>query len=141
MAPCICKSFIVGIGIDLVEVDRLREFAIRHRNRLQSVFTPTELAYCNSKKDTFAQLAARFAAKEAVFKALGTGWSLGLQWTDISVENCGLGSPSILLSGRANNFAERLKVSDIHLSLSHCRQYAVAHVVIEGSEERAAAAG
>jgi holo-[acyl-carrier protein] synthase len=138
MAPYTSKAMTIEIGVDIVEIERLREFAIRHRGRLGSVFTQTELAYCSSKRDRFPHLAARFAAKEAVFKALGTGWSLGLQWTEINVESCDSGPPFIVLHGRARDFAERIHVSAIHLSLSHCRTYAVAHVVIEVDQECAA---
>jgi len=89
------------------------------------------LKYCQGKEKPFPHLAARFAAKEAVFKALGTGWSLGLRWIDVAVENNLAGQPVVRLTGSARRLAEKLGVQKIHLSLTHTRTYAGAQVIME----------
>jgi len=122
---------IVGIGIDVVEIRRIRQLARRHATFLSRTFAPVELHHCQAKANPFPHLAARFAAKEAVFKALGTGWSVGLQWTDITVENNAAGKPAIRLSGAAKRLAEHLGAHKIHLSLTHTGPYASAQVVLE----------
>jgi holo-[acyl-carrier protein] synthase len=122
---------IVGIGMDVVEIWRIRDLAQRHAAFLTQTFAPTELHHCQNKANPFPHLAARFAAKEAVFKALGTGWSNGLKWTDVAVENNAAGKPAIRLSGAARRLAERLGAHKIHLSLTHTGPYAGAQVVLE----------
>jgi holo-[acyl-carrier protein] synthase len=122
---------IVGIGMDVVEIRRIRDLAQRHATFLTRTFAPGELHHCQEKANPFPHLAARFAAKEAVFKALGTGWSVGLQWTDVAVENNAAGKPAIRLSGTARRLAEQLGADRIHLSLTHTGPYAGAQVVLE----------
>jgi holo-[acyl-carrier protein] synthase len=122
---------IVGIGMDVVEICRIRDLAQRHAAFLTQTFAPAELHHCQDKANPFPHLAARFAAKEAVFKALGTGWSNGLKWTDVVVENNAAGKPAIRLSGAARRLAERLGAHKIHLSLTHTGAYAGAQVVLE----------
>jgi holo-[acyl-carrier protein] synthase len=122
---------VIGIGIDLEEIARVeRVFAIPRA--LTRVFTPHEIAYCQLKRHRFQHLAARFAAKEAVFKALGTGLSGGLHWTDAEVRNEPSGKPYLILSGPAKALADRLGVHTILISLSHSRQYAIAQVTLLG---------
>ena len=123
---------IVGIGNDLVEIDRIRELAERHPSFLKRIFATDELQHCQGKEKPYPHLAARFAAKEAVFKALGTGWSLGLRWTDVVVENNLAGKPAVRLSNGAKRLADKLGVRKIHLSLTHTGTYASAQVVMEG---------
>ncbi len=123
---------IVGIGIDLVEIERIRKLAERYDSFLGRVFAPAELEHCQAKQDPYPHLAARVAAKEAVFKALGTGWSHGVTWTDIVVENNSAGSPTVRLSGAAERKARELGVQKTHLSLTHGPVYACAQVVMEG---------
>jgi holo-[acyl-carrier protein] synthase len=123
---------IVGIGIDVVEIRRIRDLAQRHAAFLTRTFAPCELHHCQDRANPFPHLAARFAAKEAVFKALGTGWSLGLEWTDVAVENNAAGKPTIRLSGVARRLAEQLGTHKIHLSLTHTGPYASAQVILEG---------
>jgi holo-[acyl-carrier protein] synthase len=122
---------IVGIGMDVVEIRRIRDLAQRHAAFLTRTFAPGELHHCQEKANPFPHLAARFAAKEAVFKALGTGWSAGLEWTDVAVENNAAGKPAIRLSGAARRLAEQLGAHKIHLSLTHTGSYAGAQVVLE----------
>jgi holo-[acyl-carrier protein] synthase len=122
---------IVGIGMDVVEIGRIRDLAQRHAAFLTRTFAPGELHHCKEKANPFPHLAARFAAKEAVFKALGTGWSVGLKWTDVAVENNAAGKPAIRLSGAARRLAEQLGAHQIHLSLTHTGSYAGAQVVLE----------
>jgi holo-[acyl-carrier protein] synthase len=122
---------IVGIGMDVVEIRRIRDLAQRHATFLTRTFAPGELHHCQDKANPFPHLAARFAAKEAVFKALGTGWSVGLKWTDVAVENNAAGKPTVRLSGAASRLAEQLGADKIHLSLTHTGPYAGAQVVLE----------
>ena len=119
-----------AVGIDMIEIDRVAKVLARHPRRfIERVYTPEEAAFCRGR---VPELAARFAAKEAVMKALGTGWSLGIRWTDIAVENNGAGKPTVQLSGVAERLAGKLAVSTVHLSLAHTRHYASAQVVMEG---------
>lgn len=113
-------------GVDIIEIYRVRQVLERYTDRFQQrIFTPAEIAYCRGRA---ANLAARFAAKEATMKALGTGVR-GVAWKDIEVVRHKSGAPSIELHGRAKDRAERLKVQEISLSISHSQDYAVAFVV------------
>ena len=122
-------------GVDLVECSRLAEVIGRHGDRfLRRVFTPGELAYCRPRKRWIEHLAGRFAAKEAVFKVLGTGWRGGIAWTDVEVVNDAAGRPDVVLSGRCREIAEELGLSTILLSISHTAAHAIASAV--GCTER-----
>jgi len=126
---------ITGIGIDTVDKTRLEKALKRWGGRLLNrLFTVNEIRACAGKHDRIGSLAARFAAKEALFKALGTGWRRGVGWKDADVVNDAFGGPRLTLSSRME---ERLGRRRIHLSLSHDSQNAVAVVVIETVEERA----
>ena len=115
-------------GVDIIEIPRVQGVLDRYGDRFQQrVFTPGELAYCRGRAPN---LAARFAAKEATMKALGTGVR-GVAWKDIEVARAESGAPSILLHGRAKARAQHLGVQEISLSLSHSREYAVAFVVTQ----------
>ena len=123
---------IVGIGIDISEPHRLEEAVGRYGRRfLERVFTPREIAYCESKRNKWERYAARFAAKEAAFKALGTGWRRGVRWQEAEVVNEPSGKPTLELTGTALQFARRLGVSSISLSLTHSGQFALAQVIFE----------
>jgi len=123
---------IAGIGSDIVSVQRIREAAERHGRRfLDRIFTAAELAYSRGKAREFEHLAARFAAKEALTKALGTGVSGGVLLSDAEVRNNAEGKPEMVLHGRAREGADALGVRRIHLTLSHADLYAVAFVVLE----------
>ena len=120
---------VIGIGIDHEDVERVAKVFSTPAG-LARVFTPQEIAYCQQKRQRFQHLAARFAAKEAVFKALGTGWTGKLRWTDVEVLNEPSGKPYITLSGAAKDVADHLGVHTVLVSLSHTRQYAIAQVLL-----------
>ena len=124
---------IVGTGVDLAEVDRiaqsLRTFGTRFQER---VFTPGEIAYCERFKNRAERYAARFAAKEAGMKALGTGWRQGIRWVDLEVVRQPGGRPTLVFSGEAARIAERMGVRHVALSLTHTAQQALAQVILEG---------
>jgi holo-[acyl-carrier protein] synthase len=122
---------VIGIGIDLEDISRV-ERVFSSPRALARVFTPHEIDYCQPKRHRFQHLAVRFAAKEAVFKALGTGLSGGLHWTDAEIRNKPSGKPYLILSGPAQALADRLGVETILVSLSHSRQYAIAQVLLLG---------
>jgi len=123
---------IVGTGVDIAEVDRIRESIERFGERfLGRVFTPGERAYVERKMNRFERYAARFAAKEAGMKAIGTGWKRGVRWQDFEVANLPSGKPTLRLHGAAAQFAERLGVKSIALSLTHTKDVAMAHVILE----------
>ncbi len=123
---------IVGTGLDLVEVERI-ERALAHYGRrfLERVFTPREITYCDSYKNRGERYAARFAAKEAGMKALGTGWRNGIRWRDLEVVNESSGRPTLELSGAAAHRAAGLQVRSIALSLTHTATHAMAQVILE----------
>ncbi len=127
---------IVGLGIDITEVQRVEEAVARHGRRfLERVFTPAEIAYCESHKNRFERYAARFAAKEAAMKALGTGWRRGIRWVDLEVVNLPSGKPTLRFSGVAAELAARLGAGNIVLSMTHTVAQAMAEVILEGSDE------
>jgi holo-[acyl-carrier protein] synthase len=123
---------IVGTGVDLAEVDRiehsLKTFGARFQER---IFTPGEIAYCERFKNRAERYAARFAAKEAGMKALGTGWRNGIRWVDFEVVRLPGGRPTLRLSGEAARIAERMGVRHVALSLTHTAQQAFAQVILE----------
>lgn len=121
---------IYGIGIDIVSVDRMREVVDKWGERfLQRVYTETEIAYCYEKKHPFPSLAVRFAAKEALIKAMGSG--ISVSFTDVEVLSSDSGRPFIQPKGRLQDFFRENLLRSSHLSLSHERNYGVALVVIE----------
>jgi holo-[acyl-carrier protein] synthase len=123
---------IVGTGIDICEVHRIRESIERFGDRfLRRCFTAREIAYCQSKANFAERFAARFAAKEAAMKALGTGLSQGISWQHLEVGHAPGGRPTLLLTERAAEIAKRLAANHTHLSLTHVRDQAVAMVVLE----------
>ena len=123
---------IVGIGVDIVEIERLKATLERQKDRfLRRVFTPAEQEYCLRHRNPGPHYAVRFAAKEALFKALGTGWAKGVSWLDVEVLRKGEGAPSMTLRGVAAEVGKDLGVQNIHLSLSHSEQNAVAVVILE----------
>jgi holo-[acyl-carrier protein] synthase len=123
---------IVGIGIDIAEVARIREAIERHGERfLNRIFTEGEIRYCESKANRVERYAARFAAKEAGMKAIGTGWNHGVRWRDIEVARKPGARPTLLLHGRAAEFAAKLGATNFLLSLTHTAEQAIAHVILE----------
>jgi holo-[acyl-carrier protein] synthase len=123
---------IVGTGIDIAEVPRIRQSIERFGERfLQRIFTDGEIRYCDSKMNRMERYAARFAAKEAAMKALGTGWNHGVRWVDCEVVRMPGGRPSIAFHGVASEFAAKLGVKNASLSISHTAEQAIAQVILE----------
>ena len=123
---------IVGTGIDIAEVPRIRQSIERFGQRfLQRIYTPGEMRYCDSKANRYERYAARFAAKEAAMKALGTGWNYGVRWCDCEVVRMPGGRPTIAFHGRAAEFATRLGAKNVALSISHTTEQAIAQVILE----------
>jgi holo-[acyl-carrier protein] synthase len=122
---------VVGTGIDIVEVPRIAKSLERFGERfLNRIYTPSEIRYCDSKANRIERYAARFAAKEAGMKALGTGMR-GVSWKDFEVGREPSGRPTMLFHGRAAEVAKRLGVRRAHLSVSHTEEHAVAYVLVE----------
>jgi len=123
---------IVGTGIDIAEVPRIQQSIARFGDRfLRRIYTEGEIRYCDSKANRAERYAARFAAKEAAMKALGTGWSHGVRWRDCEVVRLPGGRPSIAFHGEAGKVAARLGVKNAALSLSHTAEQAIAQVILE----------
>lgn len=123
---------IVGTGIDLAEVPRIRQSIERYRDHfIQRIYTPQEIAYVERKANRFERYAARFAAKEAGMKAIGTGWRQGVRWHDFEVLNLPSGRPTLRLHGVAAQVAERLGVRNVSLSITHTAEVGMAFVVLE----------
>mgnify|MGYP001571702240 CR=1 FL=1 len=129
---------IVGIGTDIVECVRIGQMIEKHGELfLQRVFTPRELIYCQGRKNATEHFAGRWAAKEAILKCLGTGWKNGISWTDVEVRNNFDGAPHVYLGGVAKERAQQLQVSDLWLTISHCRTYATAYALaVSGTTPR-----
>jgi holo-[acyl-carrier protein] synthase len=124
---------LIGTGVDLIEIERIAHSIERYGDRfLQRVYTPQEIAYCNRKRSNAESFAARFAAKEAGAKALGTGISRGVTWNEIEVTRQPGARPMLALTGRAQQLAQKLGVKNISLSLTHSRDLAMAMVMMEG---------
>ena len=124
---------IKGIGVDLAQIPRLRRVVERWDERfLRRVFTEEEIAYCRRRRDPIPHFAARFAAKEATLKALGTGLSMGVRWREMEVRRPGGGRPTLSLSGRTATLGAARGIRALHVSLTHDGDYALAQVVAEG---------
>jgi len=123
---------IVGTGIDIAEVPRIRQSIERFGARfIERIYTPGEIRYCDSKANRFERYAARFAAKEAAMKALGTGWNHGVRWRDCEVTRLPGGRPTITFHGKAAEFASKLGAKNAALSLTHTAEQAIAQVILE----------
>jgi len=123
---------IISIGVDIIEVGRVRETIARTPRFAERVFTDAERAYCESRGAAAAQhYAARFAAKEAALKALQTGWSGGISWQDVEVGAKDSGAPVISFHGRARELYEQTGAARAHLSIAHTTEHAIAEVILE----------
>lgn len=119
-------------GTDIVECLRIAQMIERHGELfLTRVYTDHEIAYCTARKSATQHYAGRWAAKEAVLKALGTGWRRGISWRDVEIRNDRQGAPSVVLSGGARDAMEQAGIGRLHVTISHCRCHAVAFVVAE----------
>lgn len=124
---------VLSIGVDLVEIDRLEQVMKRRGERFADrVFTPAERAYCEERPRPVIHFAGRFAVKEAVLKALRTGWVKGITWQDVEVQTGPDGEPSAKLTGGALERAEAIGLHTLHVSIAHTEHYAVATAVAEG---------
>ncbi|TWT67685.1 Holo-[acyl-carrier-protein] synthase [Posidoniimonas polymericola] len=123
---------IVGIGTDIIETLRIAKMIERHGELfINRVYTEHEIKYCSSQRAATQHYAGRWAAKEAVLKALGTGWVRGISWRDIEVYKQASGAPVVRLQGGARDALERSGIHRIHVSISHCRSHATAYAVAE----------
>jgi len=123
---------IVGLGVDITEVNRIEEAFSRHGQAfLRRVFTAKEIEYCERHRNRFERYAGRFAAKEAAMKALGTGWSQGVRWVDIEVARLLTGQPTLKFYGATQEHAKRLGVRHARLSITHSGLTALAQVILE----------
>ena len=123
---------IVGSGVDLCEVSRIKDAIARHGRRfVERIYTDREIAYSERKANKYERYAARFAAKEAGMKALGTGWHGGVRWRDFEVTNLPSGRPTLQFHGKAAEYAEKLGVTNISLSMTHTSLQAMAMVILE----------
>ncbi len=121
---------IYGLGTDITEVKRIAK-SVKKEAFKKKMFSKQEILYCEAKANSGESFAARFAAKEAFFKALGTGWRGGVAFNEVEILNDKLGKPEIHLKGETKKILKKLKFSAIHVSLSHTKDIAVATVVIE----------
>jgi len=123
---------IVGLGIDIAEVARVKAAIERHGETfLRRLYTAKEQEYCERFKNKYERYAGRFAAKEAAMKALGTGWSRGVRWVDVEVAREKGGRPTMKLAGEAAHIADRLNVKNIVVSITHTADQAFAQVIFE----------
>lgn len=124
---------VIGIGTDIVECLRIAQMIERHGELfLQRVYTQREIEYCSSRKSATQHYAGRWAAKEAVLKALGTGWARGISWHDVEVRNDVGGAPRIVLGSGTREVCERRGIQDMLISISHCRTHATAFAIAVG---------
>ncbi len=126
-------SDIIGIGTDITECLRVAKMIESHGEQfIDRVYTPLEIRYCQHRKQLTEHYTGRWAAKEAVLKALGTGWVKGIRWRDVEVINLPGGKPTIELHGGAAEVAEKLGITQVQISISHCRTHATAFAVAVG---------
>ena len=121
---------ILGIGTDIIECPRIGKMIEQHGELfLRRVYTDREIRYCQARKHAIEHFAGRWAAKEAILKAIGTGWAHGIAWTELEVRNSFTGEPKVHVCGAAKEAALRRGVGDILISISHCRTYATAYAL------------
>jgi holo-[acyl-carrier protein] synthase len=126
---------VLGIGTDIVECLRIAQMIERHGELfINRVYTDHEIEYCRGRKAATQHYAGRWAAKEAVLKALGTGWRRGISWRDVEVRNKPGGRPVIALRGGARDALEKLGVREVLISISHCRSHATAYAMALGDD-------
>ena len=127
---------IIGIGTDITECLRIARMIERHGELfINRVYTPEEINYCQSRKQATQHFAGRWAAKEALLKAIGTGWRRGITWRDMEIRNEPSGRPVVAVRGGAKDVVEQLGVTKLLVSISHCRTHATAYAVAVGGKE------
>lgn len=122
---------IFGLGTDIIETARIEKLIARGTPYLQTIFTPAEIAYCESRQKKSQHYAARFAVKEATLKALGTGWRRGAAFSDVEVVNDNEGKPDVRVHGKVKQLFERHKIQHTSISISHTDQNAIAVIILE----------
>jgi holo-[acyl-carrier protein] synthase len=128
-------AHIIGIGTDIIECLRIAQMIERHGELfINRVYTRHEIQYCQSRKMATQHFAGRWAAKEAILKAIGTGWRRGISWRDVEVLNAEGGQPAATLHAGALEAAERLGIEEVLISISHCRSHATAYAVAQGDD-------
>jgi holo-[acyl-carrier protein] synthase len=126
---------VFGIGTDIVECLRIAQMIERHGELfIDRVYTTAEIEYCRSRKQATQHFAGRWAAKEAIMKAIGTGWRRGISWRDMEVRNHDGGKPTVALRGGARDVVEQLGIADVLISISHCRSHATAFAIAIGRD-------
>jgi holo-[acyl-carrier protein] synthase len=130
-------SNIIGIGTDITECLRIARMIERHGEYfINRVYTPDEIRYCQSRKQATQHFTGRWAAKEAILKAIGTGWRRGISWRDMEIRNEPGGKPLVAICGGVKEIVEQLGVSEIQVSISHCRTHATACAIAIGKEQQ-----
>jgi holo-[acyl-carrier protein] synthase len=129
--PSLGKTkMILGVGTDIVEIVRIGQMIERHGEHfLQRIYTDEEIRYCQRRKESYQHFAGRWAAKEAVMKTMGTGWTRGVGWLDIEVATKRSGQPVINIRGTARDIASDFGIDEVLISISHCRAYATATAI------------
>jgi holo-[acyl-carrier protein] synthase len=128
-------STIIGIGTDITECLRIARMIERHGELfIERVYTPEEIKYCQTRKQATQHFTGRWAAKEAILKAIGTGWRKGISWRDMEIRNEPGGKPIVGLRGGVKDVVEQLGITDIHVTISHCRSHATATAVAVGTK-------
>jgi len=122
---------VCGIGTDIIEVERIEALLARGKEHVETIFTPAEAAYCDAKARKAEHYAARFAAKEAVLKALGTGWRDGFAFCDVEIRNDNLGRPQVIPHGKVKEFLDHHRVTRTAISLTHAGGLAIAVAILE----------
>lgn len=124
---------VIGIGTDIVECSRIGNMIEKHDSLfLERVYTEWEIEYCSGRKSAVQHYAGRWAAKEAILKAMGTGWAKGIAWTDIEITNAMGGKPSVTIHGEARVHCDKLGIAEILISISHCESHATAFATAVG---------
>jgi holo-[acyl-carrier protein] synthase len=126
---------IVGIGTDIIEVKRIERLLSKQERFKERIFTRGEIEYCEPKKNNVQNYTARFAVKEALLKAIGTGWREGVAFKEIEVKNNEKGKPELVLSGTVKKITEEMGVTNIQVSISHIKDLAIAVVILESQSD------
>ena len=128
---------IIGIGTDITECLRIARMIERHGELfIDRVYTPEEIKYCQSRKQSTQHFTGRWAAKEAILKAIGTGWRKGISWRDMEVRNEPGGKPVVAVRGGVKDVVQQLGIADIHVTISHCRTHATATAIVVGRDKK-----
>jgi len=122
---------IIGVGTDIIEVKRIERLLSKQERFKKRIFTQGEIEYCDQKKNNVQNYAARFAVKEALLKAIGTGWREGITFKEIEVTNNEKGKPELVLSGTVKKIMEEMGVTNIQVSISHLKDLAIGMVILE----------